>query len=277
MAEDKKILEQRLIEYKSGRKREVIRYVIISFLSVAVFLLVWQCLVQFKLVNVRNLPSPLAVLDTLVYKINSKNPDGNTLITNIAASLQIALGGFALATVIGVPLGLLMGWFMPIDMFVRPIFELFRPVPPIAWIPVIVVFFGVGLQAKAMIIFLSVFVPCVINSYTGIKLTNKTLINVAKTFGASSFETFIKVGVPSAMPLVFTGLRAALSGAWSTLVAAEMLAAKAGLGNMLQIGRNLGRSDIVVCGMAVISVLGAFMGILLNWLEGKILIWKIGA
>lgn len=93
--------------------------------------------------------------------------------------------------------------------------------------PVVVVFVGIDLKAKATIIFLSVFVPCVINSYTGIKLTKRTLINVAKTFGAGNFETFIKVGVPSAMPMVFTGIRTALGGAWSTLVAAEMLAARA--------------------------------------------------
>lgn len=150
-----------------------------------------------------------------------------------------------------------------------------RPVPPIAWIPVVVVFVGIDLKAKATIIFLSVFVPCVINSYTGIKLTKRTLINVAKTFGAGNFETFIKVGVPSAMPMVFTGIRTALGGAWSTLVAAEMLAARAGLGYMLQVGRNVARADIVVAGMVTIGVLGALMSMLLSFAEKHVLKWKM--
>ncbi len=277
MSANKEILEQKLKVYKETKRKQSIKYALLSCASILVFILIWQIIVQFKVVNVRNLPSPVQVFETLIYKFSNKNPDGNTLLTNIGASLQVALSGFALAMVIGVPLGLFMGWFMPIDKFVRPIFELLRPVPPIAWIPIIVVFFGIGLKAKAIIIFLSVFVPCVINSYTGIKLTNRTLINVAKTFGASNFETFIKIGIPSATPMIFTGLRAALSGAWSTLVAAEMLAAKAGLGNMLQIGRNLGRADIVVVGMVVISMLGALLGILLNFIERKLLKWKIKA
>ena len=89
------------------------------------------------------------------------------------------------------------------------------------------------------------FVPCVINSYTGIKLTNKTLINVSRTFGASNAEIFWKVGVPSSLPMVFAGIRVALGNSWSTLVAAEMLAASAGLGYMIQIGRTVARPDIV--------------------------------
>ena len=207
MSLNQKDLEQGLAAYKKSRKRELLRMMLLSALGIAAFLVIWQLVVQFKLVNVRNLPAPSKVVETILYKISNKNPDGNTLGTNILASLQVALSGFILALVIGIPLGLFMGWFTPVDKFVRPVFELLRPVPPIAWIPVVVVFVGIDLKAKATIIFLSVFVPCVINSYTGIKLTKRTLINVAKTFGAGNFETFIKVGIPSAMPMVFTGVR----------------------------------------------------------------------
>ena len=199
MSLNQKDLEQGLAAYKKSRKRELLRMMLLSALGIAAFLVIWQLVVQFKLVNVRNLPAPSKVVETILYKISNKNPDGNTLGTNILASLQGALSGFILALVIGIPLGLFMGWFTPVDKFVRPVFELLRPVPPIAWIPVVVVFVGIDLKAKATIIFLSVFVPCVINSYTGIKLTKRTLINVAKTFGAGNFETFIKVGIPSAI------------------------------------------------------------------------------
>jgi taurine transport system permease protein len=271
-----KSLERGILEFRKDKRKNTIKYAILSALGILLFLIIWQLVVQFKIVNVRSLPSPIEVVKTLVYKISNKNPDGNTLGTNIIASLQVSLSGFALALIIGIPLGMVMGWYKPIDRFTRPVFELLRPVPPIAWIPVVVVFVGIDLKAKAIIIFLSVFVPCVINSYTGIQLTKQTLINVAKTFGAGSFYTFIKVGIPSSLPMVFTGVRVALGGAWSTLVAAEMLAAKAGLGYMLQVGRNVARADIVVTGMVTIGVLGALMTSILNFIEHKILKWKTG-
>lgn len=275
MSLNQKELEKKLAEYKQSRRRDLLRTVLLAAAGIASFLVLWQLVVQFRLVNVRSLPAPTKVVETLIYKLSNKNPDGNTLGTNILASLQVALSGLGLALVIGVPLGLFMGWFTPIDKFVRPVFELLRPVPPIAWIPVVVVFVGIDLKAKATIIFLSAFVPCVINSYAGIKQTKRTLINVAKTFGAGNFETFIKVGIPSAMPMVFTGVRTALGGAWSTLVAAEMLAAKAGLGYMLQVGRNVARADVVVAGMVTISVLGALMALVLGLVEKRVLKWKL--
>ncbi len=275
MSLNKNELEQGLAAYRREKRKSTQKFVLLSFFGIAAFLILWQLIVQFKIVEARTLPSPISILETLVYKVSHTNPDGNTLGTNIVASLQVALSGFLLALVIGVPLGLFMGWFTPVDKFVRPVFELLRPVPPIAWIPVVVVFIGIDLKAKATIIFLSVFVPCVINSYTGVKLTKRTLINVAKTFGAGNFETFIKVGIPSAMPMVFTGIRSALGGAWSTLCAAEMLAARAGLGYMLQVGRNVGRADIVVAGMVAISVLGALMSLILSLVEKRVLKWKL--
>ena len=276
MAKDKAALEKGLKEYRQKKRRDNIKYAVIAAVSICVFLIIWQIIVTFKLTNVRNLPAPTEVFTAFLFKLNNKNPDGNTLGTNIIASLQVSLSGFAAAVIIGLPLGLLMGWFEPIDKFVRPIFELVRPIPPIAWIPVVVVFMGIGLKAKATIIFLAVFVSCVINAYTGIKLTDKTLINVAKTCGAGSWETFFKIGIPSAAPMIFAGVRLSLGSAWSTLVAAEMLAAKAGLGYMLQSGRNVSRADIVVLAMVTIAALGAMLSGILTLIENRVLKWRKG-
>lgn len=134
MSMNKQDLERGLAAYKQEKKRSTLKFVLLAAVGICAFLLIWQLIVQFKLVNVRSLPSPVKVLQTLIKKISTKNPDGNTLGTNILASLQVSLTGFALALVIGVPLGLVMGWFTPVDKFVRPVFELLRPVPPIAWI-----------------------------------------------------------------------------------------------------------------------------------------------
>ena len=274
MAENKAKLLEEQKKHIQKIKRENVKYALLSILGIFIFLLIWQLAVEFGLVNETRLPKPTTILQTLGYKIYNQAPDGNTLGINILASLQVALTGFLTAMVIGIPLGLFMGWWEYADRFIRPIFELVRPVPPIAWIPLVVVWMGIGLKAKAMIIFFTAFVPCVINSYTGIKLTNKTLINVSRTFGASNVEIFWKVGIPSALPMVFAGIRVALGNSWSTLVAAEMLAASAGLGYMIQIGRTIARPDIVIAGMVTIGAIGAVFSGILSYVEQHALRWQ---
>ncbi|MEZ4358322.1 MAG: ABC transporter permease [Eubacteriales bacterium] len=189
-------------------------------------------------------------------------------------SLEEAVTGLLAAVLIGTPLGLLMGWYKGFDRFVSPIFELVRPIPPIAWIPLMIVWVGIGLTARAIIIFAAAFVPCVINSYTGIKSTSRVHINVAKTFGASNFQMFRKVGVPSSMPMAFAGMRVALSSAWATLVAAELLASNAGLGYMITMGRQLVRTDLIVLGMFIIGVLGFIFTAVFGKIENIVVKWR---
>lgn len=272
---DKQSLEQKMQSWRQNQKKENIKYILLSAAGILSVLVIWQLAVMLGWVEARMLPAPTKILDTLIDKLGNKAPDGNVLSVNILASLQVALSGFLTAIVIGVPLGLLMGWWTYADRFIRPIFELIRPIPPIAWIPLVVVWMGVGLQAKALIIFFTAFVPCVINSYTGIKLTSQTLIDVSKTFGAPNWQIFIKVGVPSSLPMVFAGIRVALGNSWSTLVAAEMLAASAGLGYMIQIGRTVARPDIVIVGMVVIGAVGAVLSMFLSRAEKYFLRWKV--
>ncbi|WHH61696.1 ABC transporter permease [Petroclostridium sp. X23] len=242
--------------------------------SILSFLFIWQMAVQSGIISQKLLPTPSKVFALLFEKFTSPNPDGAVIQVNIMVSLSVALTGLLSAIVIGAPLGLLMGWYKSVDRFVRPLFEIVRPIPPIAWIPLTILWVGVGLEAKAMIIFFSAFVPCVINSYTGVKGTNQTLINVAKTFGASNFVTFVKVGVPSAMPMVFAGIRIALGNAWGTLVAAELLAANAGLGYMIAMGRQFARPDVIVLGMVTIGVLGFGFTYIFTKIENIVVRWR---
>ncbi|MGI9862349.1 ABC transporter permease [Moorella naiadis] len=246
----------------------------LSILSLLVFLLIWYGIVHFGIISKTLLASPAEVLTTFWSKLFNRAPDGATLGAHFKTSLLLALTGYISAVVIGVPLGLLMGWYKKIDDAVKPIFEIIRPIPPIAWIPLAILWFGIGLPAKAFIIWLSAFVPSVINSYAGIKLTEPVLINVARTFGATNWETFLKIGVPSALPMVFTGLRLSLSSAWMTLVAAELLAATQGLGYMIQMGRTLARPDVIIVGMLTIGFTGAAMAYILERFEGKLAPWR---
>lgn len=275
MAADKKNLEAKWSEYLEQQKKANVKYMLLSAAGILTVLIIWQGVVMLGLVDSHLLPPPTEVLATLVDKFTNTVPDGNVLGTNILASLQVALSGFCVAIIIGVPLGLLMGWWTYADRFIRPIFELVRPVPPIAWIPLVVVWMGVGLKAKALIIFFTAFVPCVINSYTGIKLTSQVLIDVSRTFGAPNCLIFWKIGIPSSLPMVFAGIRVALGNSWSTLVAAEMLAASAGLGYMIQIGRTVARPDIVIVGMVVIGAIGAILSAILSRCERYFLRWKV--
>ena len=160
-------------------------------------------------------------------------------------------------------------WFRRVDMFVTPLFDLIRPVPTIAWIPLMILWFGIGLGAKAAIIFVSAFVPCVINAYSGIKQTKPVHLWVAQTFGASRREMLFTVAIPTALPMIFTGLRISLGTAWMTLCAAEMLASNKGLGYMIQVNRSLARADLIVVAMLVIGLIGTIFTVVLNELEHR--------
>lgn len=274
MATRQEKLQEMHKQYIKTERNKTLKLFLISIGSVIGFFLVWELLSIFGVTNLRVLPAPSSILDAFVEKINSTAPDGCTIMQNIITSGEVALLGFLLAACIGIPLGLFMGWFEKADRFISPIFEMIRPIPPIAWIPIIVVLVGVNMKARAIIIFLSSFVSCVVNSYLGIRMTNPTLINVAKTFGARNVETFFKVGIPSAMPMVFTGAKLALTGSWATLVAAEMLASNAGLGNMLTIARKVSRMDIILLAMVIIGLIGAVLLSVLNALEKRKMRWK---
>ena len=241
----------------------------ISIVSFAIFILVWEMVCQLELIGPYQLVPPSEVITVFFEKFTQVNPDGGLLQEHAAASLLLALTGFVVAVLVGVPLGLFMGWYPRVNILVRPIFDAIRPIPPIAWIPIAILWLGIGMTAKAFIIFLAAFVPCVINSYTGIRLTNPVLIRVAEIYGASNFETFRKIGVPSAIPMIFTGMKLSLNAAWTTLVAAELLAASVGLGFMIQQGRRLARPDVIIVGMLTIGLLGALMSWILTRIEAR--------
>lgn len=266
--------EERIKKVQEDARKSKYQLTVLSIIGVLAFLLIWQFAVMGGLLPNRYVPMPSEVVKLFFVKWVDPNPDGAVLGVHILASLQVALTGFFLAIIIGVPLGLFMGWFRGFESFMRPIFEILRPIPPVSWIPITIIWLGLGLQAKAFIVFFSAFVPCTINAYTGIRQTSPALFNVAKVCGASNFTIFRKIGIPSAMTMTFAGIRVALGNAWATLVAAEMLAANVGLGYMIQQGRSFARPDIIILGIVVIGILGVIFTWLLGLVEGKVLGWK---
>lgn len=244
---------------------------ILSILSIVGFVAVWWfCCDVLKLTSTSTLPGPVTVVKTFITKLSSSAPDGATLPAHIFSSLKIALGGWALGVIIGTPLGIFMAWYKKVDLFVRPIFDLLRPIPGLAWIPLMIILFGIGITPKIATVFLSAFVPCVLNSYTGIRQTKDVHLWVGQTFGASDLQMLIHIAIPTALPMIMTGVRVALGAAWTCIVAAEMLASTKGLGYMIQQARGIYRPDIIICGMIAIGAIGAVFSGILSLIENTI-------
>lgn len=269
----KKREEARTAELHDIRKQRI-KYLTISIVVVLLVLVVWQLAVSMKLVNTRFFESPIGVIKKIAEKVTVKKPDGGLLLDHILGSAQTVFTGFFVAAIIGIPLGLFMGWYKLFDRVVRPLFEIVRPIPGLAWIPIALLFLGIGVKARAAIIFFGCFVATVLNTYTGIRSTSEVLINVAKTCGASNFEIFWRVGIPSAMPMIFAGLRTSMGSAWGTVVAAEMLASSNGLGFMIQMGRMFGEVSLIMAGILVIGILGFISSGIVSLVEGIVLKWR---
>lgn len=270
MAELSSIRQNEIRKIRKERRR----LTILSVSSILALLAIWQFVVHYNLVSTRFIESPLDILKTIIRKISEKKPEGGLLHQHIIESAKVVWFGFFVGSIIGIPLGLFMGWYRKFDRVVRPLFELVRPIPALAWIPIVLLFLGIGVQARTAIIFFGSFVGLVLNSYTGIRQTNPVLINVAKTCGATDFEIFMKVGIPSSMPMIFAGLKIAMGAAWGTVVAAEMLAASKGLGYLIQMGRMLGEVSLILSGIIVIGICGLISSWSIVILERIVLRWR---
>lgn len=243
---------------------------ILPYLSLFSVFALWQMVVVTGIVPNALLATPIQVVKLFIFKLNHADPDGAILLVHVLTSVGEALTGYTLALLIGIPLGLLMGWFVLAEGLARPIFEMIRPIPPVAWIPLAIFWFGIGLTGKAFIIWASGVVPCVINSYVGVKMTNPVYIRMARTYGASDWEIFRDICVPSALPMVFGGLQVALAASWTALVAAELIAADTGLGFLITMGRRLLMPDMVVLGMMMVGLTGVVIGVIIDRVEKRL-------
>lgn len=243
----------------------------ISLLSVGLFIGLWYLVTDvLHKFDATTLPSPTVIVKTFITKLSSTAPDGATLPEHIGSSLQIAMSGYLMGVVIGTPLGIIMAWYKKADLFVRPVFDLIRPVPGIAWIPLMIILFGIGATSKVVTVFLSAFVPCVLNSYTGIRQTKDVHLWVGQTFGASNFQMLRSIAIPTALPMIMAGVRVALGTSWTCIVAAELLASTKGLGYMIQQARGIFRPDIIICGMLAIGLIGALLSFVLSKIEAAV-------
>jgi taurine transport system permease protein len=243
--------------------------------SVFLVLTTWYAGTRFGWISAVRLPPPHEVWAAFMQVAVDGYADAK-LHQHIFQSCRLVGMGFFLAVAIGVPLGLSMGWSRTVEAFVNPIFLLIRPIPPLAWIPLAIVWAGLGDAGKILVIWFSAFVPSVINSYTGARTIDPQLIEAAATLGARRWHVVGHLLLPGALPHVFTGLRLSLQASWTAVVAGELVGALYGLGQIL----NMAAQDIyiamIVVGMVFVGLCGAAMTIVLSWVERRAMPWQEG-
>lgn len=256
-----------------GKDGGQFRRPLMGAVSVVTLLVLWVILTVTGAVDPARFPRPLDVWQAAV-QLSGRGYAGGTLWWQVWYSSRLVLLGFAVAVATGVPLGLVMGTSRRAEAFINPAFLLIRPIPPLAWIPLAILWFGLGDVAKIFVIWFAAFVPALINTYTGVRTVDPTLIAAARVHGASHWQVVTQVVVPGALPLVFTGLRLSLQASWTTLVAAELVGAFFGLGRVLIIASQDIYPGMIAYAMAWIAVLGAVMTAILGILEKRTMPWR---
>jgi len=245
------------------------------FLLPLLLILIWQGLSSLQVIPSYKLPSPVEIVlgfkDLLVVGV----PPGHLLHNHMIYSLYRVALGYAIAALLAIPLGLLMGWSPGLLRMIRPLFELVRPIPPLAWIPIAILWFGIGIKSAAFIIFLGAFFPILLNTISGVLSIHPILIEAARTLHAKEKDIFLKVLLPGAVPSIFVGMRIGIGIGWMTLVAAEFTGVKEGygLGYMIMTARDIQRPDEILAGMLVIGVIGLLIDIGLRAIESRMIRW----
>jgi NitT/TauT family transport system permease protein/taurine transport system permease protein len=235
--------------------------------AVVLALALWQvATVQWGWISTARFPAPKEVWDAF-WQIQGEGYGNARWLEHVGRSVLLVTMGFLVASSVGVVLGLAMGASRKVEALANPVFLILRPIPPLAWIPLAIVWLGLGDTAKMMVIFFAAFVPSVINSYTGVRQIDKPLFEAAAMLDVTGARYWREVLIPGALPSIFTGLRLSLQASWTTLVAAELVGAVAGLGSIL----NQAAQDIypamILVGMASVALCGWAMTQGLAWIE----------
>jgi taurine transport system permease protein len=248
----------------------------IGLATFAVLVALWFVVTSAGIVTAGRFPSPRDFWLALV-QISIHGYAGGQLFTHALHSLLLVVAGFLVAVLTGVPLGLWMGWSRRAEAAINPAFLIIRPIPPLAWIPLAILWLGLGDAAKIMVIWFAAFVPSVINTFSGVRTIDRPIIEAARMLGTPSGRFVAEILIPAASPMIFTGLRLSLQAAWTTLVAAELVGALVGLGFVLNMAQQDIYPGMILVGMFAVGVLGFFTTRLLGELERRALAWNAAA
>jgi NitT/TauT family transport system permease protein len=239
-------------------KKPAFTYALFSLLFC---LAIWELTTRFSGWSVRVFPGPTAVLTSLIELTGN-----GTLIRHAVASLFRVTAGFYLAMFLGIPLGMILGRHTRLRLLANPVINFLRPISPLAWIPLSMLWFGIGDLPAVFLIFLSSFFPLVVATTIAVRAINPVYFQVAANFKFTRLETFAKIMVPATIPAIVTALRLSITIAWLVVVAAEMIAVQSGLGYLILDSRNALRMDYVMVGMIVIGGIGLLLDYIMRQL-----------
>ena len=241
-----------------------LEYIILLLLVLAV----WTFLEKKGSLNTVIMPAPSKILSTFLSLVKS-----GQLWKNLSISLIRVLKGYAIAACLGIVLGILIGLFRHLNRLTDLLIQIIKPIPPIAWIPLVILWFGIGEEGKVFLIFLGGFFTILINVVDGIRQTDRKLIEVSRSMETPFLKHVFLLVIPHSAPNIFTGLRVGLSSCWMCVVAAELVSSTTGLGYMIMNARQFGQTDVVIVGMLTIGVLGKVMDSLLRVVEKAVIRW----
>jgi NitT/TauT family transport system permease protein len=233
----------------------------------------WAAVTMSGLVGPGYLPTPQGIATEFMGLLQD-GYKGKSLLAHIEASLVRTLSGFVIGALIGLPLGLLSGYSKVVGAMFSPIMAFVRPIPPIAFIPMAVLYFGLGETGKIVLILFTAFNYAFVNAHAGAAGVPMAYFRAAQSMGLSKSQTFLRVVLPAAVPQIFTGLKVAMALSWAVVVAAELVGAQAGLGFMISDAAQLFRIPVVFIGIALIGVIGLALNALLTGTEDKLVHWK---
>ncbi len=245
----------------------------LSLLGIGAVIIIWALAVRYTRIGLL-LPSPWEVVKRFAYVCSHTIGKKYTVFGHLLISLKRVLIGFAAASVAGIILGISMGRFKMIEAIFRPIFEIVRPIPSVAWIPLAIVWFGIGENAKFYIIFMAGFVNITVNTFAGAKQVDENVLGAAYMLGASKLQAFFRVVIPSCVPYIFAGMQVGLSTCWMAVLAAEMVSSTAGIGWTITSGQENGDMVQIFVGIIAIAVVGLLMAVLMRWLEKVLCQWR---
>ena len=266
------------LQRKSKRKKLLVFKAIftperlISLTTIAVVFLAWTLITKNKLVSPLFLPSPMAVWDAFI-DIWQNGYKGNSLIFHIGESMYRLVLALVLAIVTAIPLGMLSGFFKPIRAALDPIIEFYRPLPPLAYYTLLVIWLGIENPSKIALLYLGAFAPLYIAAVSGVQRIPRDRVNASLSLGASPWQVFVYVIFPSCLPDLFTGLRTAIGFTYTTLVAAEMVAAVSGIGWMVLDASKFLRSDVIFVGIIIMGIIAVAIDAGIRWVQKTQLPW----
>jgi len=197
-----------------------------------------------------------------------------TLLTHLVASMSRVYGGFALALLVALPLGMLIGRVQLVRQLIDPTMQIVRPIPVTAWLPLAMIIFGRGPRSAFFLVFLGAFYPILVNTIFGVRSVEPRLFEAASMLGCTGSAQFFRVVLPAALPSIFTGMRLGLGFAWVVIVVGEMTGVQTGLGAIIMEARQLSRTEIVISGMIVIGVFGFLSDQFVMWIGRRLLAWS---